>query len=293
MPALLAAIAFVLIWSSGFVVARAVIADADPQAFLLVRLALVALLMAGWAAAARDRWPRGRQLALHLVAGALLPGFYLCGGWWAIADGMPAGIMSLLGGLQPLMIAILAAALLGERLTARSWIGLAIGTLGVAFVLEPAIGNGVGGVTPLAAAVGIVAVIGMAAAAMIQRARLAADALAPGVALQNMSGTAVAVVAWLLIGERRWDGTPLLWGSLAWSVLGLSAAALTLLAWMLRHQGAARVSLLLLLVPPLAAVEAWALFGERLSAIQVAGFALALGGVLLARTAPPPDVEPA
>lgn len=279
-----APILFVLIWSTGFIVARAMIVDADPQAILLVRMALVAMVMGGWTVAARDRWPARRNVARHLLVGALLPGLYLCGSWWAVGRGMPAGIMSLLGGLQPLAVAVLAHALLGERLGPRSWLGLAIGTLGVALVLAPAIGRGAGGVSPAAAAVGIAAVIAMAGATLIQRGGLAADALAPAVAIQNLAGTAVAAVAVLTVGRWRWHDTALLWGSMAWSVLFLSAAALTLLAWMLRHQGAARVSALLLLVPPLAAIEARLLFGEHLMTVQLAGFALALGGVLLARS---------
>ena len=288
---LLAPPLFVLIWSSGFVVARSAILDADAQLVLLVRMAAVAGLMAAWAWYAQDRWPRGRQAALHLVAGMLLPGLYLCGGWWAIGDGMPSGIMSLLGGLQPLLVGLLSATLLRERLSRRSWAGLVIGTLGVALVLEPAIGRGTGGTTPLAAIVGVVAVVAMAGSTMIQRARLSVDALAPAVALQNAGGTLVALVALPLVGHLRWHSTPLLWFNLVWSILALSAAALTLLAWMLRHQGAARVSALLLLVPPLAAIEAWALFDETLVPLQIVGFGLALTGVLLAR-APGPAEAP-
>jgi drug/metabolite transporter (DMT)-like permease len=101
--------------------------------------------------------------------------------------------------------------------------------------------------------------------------------------VQNGGGTLVALAAMLAVGDYRWDGSAVLWAGLAWSVVALSAIGLGLLVWMVRHQGATRVSALLLLVPALAAVEAWALFGERLVAVQLLGFALALGGVLLAR----------
>jgi drug/metabolite transporter (DMT)-like permease len=99
-----------------------------------------------------------------------------------------------------------------------------------------------------------------------------------------MGGALVAIAATLLIGEYRWDGAPILWLGLGWSVLGLSAAGLSLLVWLVRHQGATRMSMLLLLVPPLAAIEAWILFGERLGPVQLLGFALALGGVLIGRS---------
>lgn len=292
MFAAIAPVLFVLIWSTGFIVARAVVPHADPQLFLLVRMALVSALLGGAAIVARERWPRGRQLALHLVAGALLPGFYLCASWWAVQQGMPAGIMSLLGALQPLIVAFLSFAIHRETLHGRGWAGLAVGVAGVAMVLAPAIERGGTAVPALAAAVAILSILGMAGATMIQHAHLAADPLRSAGALQNGAGTLVALVAVAALGHARWDNTPALWGGLAWSVLALSAAALSLLSWMLRHQGATRVSSLLLLVPALAAVEAWLFFGEKLGPIQLGGFVLALGGVLIARSrraTPPPE----
>jgi drug/metabolite transporter (DMT)-like permease len=289
-----APILFVLIWSTGFIVARAVIPHADPQFFSLIRMALVALVLGGAALVARDAWPRGRRLALHLATGAMMPGFYLCASWWAVKHGMPAGIMSLLGALQSLMIAFLAFALFRERLPARGWAGLAIGLAGVALVLLPALEHGVRGVSPMVAGIALLAVLMMAGATMIQHRHLAADPLRSGIAVQNAGGTLVAIVATLWLGGTWWDNSAMLWAGLAWSVLGLSVAALSLLSWMIRHQGATRVGVLLLLVPALAAVGAWWLFGEQLGPIQIAGFVLALAGVLLARAKPADAIpEPA
>ena len=292
MFAALAPALFVLIWSTGFIAARAVVPHADPQLFLVVRMGLVALLFAGMAMTTRESWPRGRKLLLHLVAGSMLPGFYLTASWWAVQQGMPAGIMSLLGALQPLIVAFLSFAIHGERLHGRGWLGLGVGVAGVAMVLAPALQHGSGALPPLAAGVAILSILGMAGATMIQHAHLAADPIRSAGAVQNGAGTLVAVVAALLLGHGRWDNSATLWLGLGWSVLALSAAALSLLSWMLRHQGATRVSSLLLLVPALAAVEAWAFFGEKLGPIQLAGFLLALGGVLLARSrnaTPPPE----
>ncbi len=289
-----APVLFVLIWSTGFIVARAVVPHADPQLFLVVRMGLVAALFAVAALAARESWPRGRRLALHLVAGTMLPGFYLCASWWAVQHGMPAGIMSLLGALQPLIVAFLSFLLHGEQLRRRGWAGLAVGVAGVVMVLAPAIERGGTGLPPGAAVIAILSILAMAGATMIQHAHLAADPLRSAGAVQNGMGTLVAVVTALAVGGGRWDQSATLWGALAWSVLLLSAAALSLLSWMLRHQGATRVSSLLLLVPALAAIEARAIFGERLEPIQIAGFLFALLGVLLARArdATPPS-EPA
>jgi drug/metabolite transporter (DMT)-like permease len=289
-----APILFVLIWSTGFIAARAVIPHADPQLFTMVRTGLVALVLGGAALVAREQWPRGRRLALHLVTGAMMPGLYLCASWWTVKHGMPAGIMSLLGALQSLLIAFLSFALFRERLPVRGWAGLAIGLVGVALVLLPALEHGVRGVNPFVAGIALLAVLMMSGGTMIQHRHLATDPLRSGIAVQNAGGMLIAIVATLWLGSARWDGSAMLWGGLLWSVLGLSVAALSLLSWMIRHQGATRVGVLLLLVPALAAVEAWWLFGEQLVIVQIAGFVLALAGVLLARGKPAETIpEPA
>jgi drug/metabolite transporter (DMT)-like permease len=285
---------FVLIWSTGFVVARWAVPHAAPQLILVARMGLTALLLGGAAVIAKESWPRGRQLRLHILAGAMLNGIYLCTSWWAVQQGMPAGIMSLLGALQPLVVAVGSFLFLGERLHGRSWTGLGIGLVGVALVLEPLLGKGIGnGVHPYVVIGAVASIVAMAAGTMIQRGSLSRDGMRVSGAVQNMSGAMVALLATIAQGDWRWDGSLPLWVGLAWSVLMLSTAALTLLVWMTRHQGATRVSVLLLLVPPLAAIEAWVLFGERLIAIQLIGFALALGGVLIARSKATPPPEPA
>jgi drug/metabolite transporter (DMT)-like permease len=286
-----ASILFVLIWSTGFVAARAAIPHADPQLFLLVRMVATAGSLFAVAAVARERFmPRGR-IALHLALGMMLPGFYLCASWWAVQNGMPAGIMSLLGALQPLPIALIAFAVFGERLPPRAVAGLAAGALGVALVLEPTIARGgaVGGALP--AILAVAAVIAMTIPTIAQQRLLGGDPLLAACAIQNVGGALIGVVAYAWLGTPRWDNGAMLWATLVWSVAGLSIGGLVLLAWLVRRQDATRVSTLLLLVPALGAIEAWALFDEALSAIQIAGFVLALAGVLLARRRAPAAVE--
>jgi drug/metabolite transporter (DMT)-like permease len=284
MLALIASALFVLIWSTGFIVARALAPHAAPEQVLALRLSATALLLGGAALMARQRPPHGR-IGRHLAAGAMLHGVYLCISWWAVNKGMPAGVMSLLGSLQPLMVAFVSVAFLGARLGGRGWTGLAVAIAGVACVLLPAIErSGAGGIPVIPALAGIVAILGMAGGTLIQRGSIAGDPILMSGAVQNAGGAAVAIAAMLIVGDYRWDGAPILLGGLLWSVLGLSAAGLSLLVWLVRRQGPTHSSMLLLLVPPLAAIEAWLLFGERLGPIQIVGFALALGGVLLGRS---------
>ncbi len=279
-------ILFVLIWSTGFIVAKAVAPHADLQLYLAARLGLTALVMGLAAVFGGARWPGAAATWPHLLAGALMQGVYLCASYWAISRGMAAGVMSLLGALQPLFTALFLVSVLGRKLPLSTWIGLVVGFAGVSLVLAPKLmSTGVGSLTPWTVAAALASVVSVTAGALVQK-RLAATDLRVAASIQNIGGVCVAVAVTWLVGTERWDGSPLLWGALIWAVLVPSMVGTTLLMWMMRHGEATKVTALLLLVPPLAALQAYLFFRETLSAVQFLGFALALFGVLLARSTP-------
>ena len=276
---------FVLIWSTGFIVAKAVLTHADLQFFLIVRFSLTAIVMGCAALVLRAPWPGARRAMPHVLAGALMQGVYLCASYWAITHGMAAGVMALLGALQPLFTALFSVSFMGKTLQARSWLGLSIGFAGVALVLAPKLMNhGVGSLTLLPVAAALVSVLASTGGTLVQK-WLAATDLRVAASIQSFGAALVAVLGAFLLGTPRWDGSTVLWGALVWSVLVPSMIGTTLLMWMMRHGDATKVTALLLLVPPLAAVQAYLFFGETLAALQFLGFALALGGVLMTRSA--------
>jgi drug/metabolite transporter (DMT)-like permease len=293
---------FVILWSTGFVVARAITPYADPNLFLIARFGGTAALFACVALAARAPWPRGREIGKHLFAGALLQGVYLGAGYWAVAQGLSVGVMALLGALQPLLTAAFAARLFGERLPPRRWTGMALGLAGVVLVLSPKLlaathaAHAASGALANAAAhshaspllvvlVAVVSVGSITAGTLYQKTSLAQADIRSASAVQNAGAAIVAVALALVLGETRWIASPTLWFSLAWGIAMLSGAGVTLLVWMVRNGDAARATALLFLAPPLAALESWLLFGETLTAVQMAGFGVALAGVLIARRA--------
>ena len=279
-----APILFVLIWSTGFIVAKAVSPHADLQLFLAARLAATAAVMGGLALIARVAWPRGRDIGYHFIAGALLQGVYLCFSYWAITHGMAAGVMSLLGALQPLFTALFVAST-GAMLSTRSWTGLFIGFVGVGCVLAPKLGStSTDSLTIASVVMALLSVIAMTFGSLFQQWLAKVDLRAAS-SIQNTGGLVVALLMVSLVGTGEWDGSPVLWSALVWAVLAPSVVATTLLMWMLRTGDATKVTSLILLVPPLAAVQAYLFFRETLTPIQIVGFGLALGGVLLARTA--------
>ncbi len=285
----LIAAVFVTLWSTGFVVARAIKPYADPNLFLLARFGGTALVLVLAAGAARAAWPRGRTFGKHLLAGALLQGVYLGAGYWAVAQGLAAGVMALLGALQPLLTAALAAPLFGERLTRRGACGMALGLAGVTLVLAPKLAAAAPvphGHAPasLVVAVSLLAIVSITAGTLFQKTSLAKADIRSAGAVQNLGAALVAALLAGVLHESRWIPSPVLWASLAWGIVMLSGVSVTLLMWMVRQGEASRATVLLFLAPPLAALQGYVGFGETLSAVQLAGFAVALVGVLLARS---------
>ncbi|RZI93170.1 MAG: EamA/RhaT family transporter, partial [Rubrivivax sp.] len=133
---------FVLIWSTGFVVARYAMPHSPPFKFLAVRYLLSVLCFAIWAWSARAAWPAGRRQWAHLaVTGVLMHAGYLGGVWAAVKLGMGAGLVALLVGLQPVLTAIWVSQR-GDAVTRRQWAGLALGFGGLALVVWQKLGMG-------------------------------------------------------------------------------------------------------------------------------------------------------
>jgi drug/metabolite transporter (DMT)-like permease len=276
---------FVLIWSTGFIVARVAEPHANLQLFLLVRFALAALVMGVAASANSAPWPRGRGFLAHVMTGMMMQGVYLCASYWAVAHGMPAGIMALLGALQPLFTALFLVVAARVKLGGRTWLGLLVGFVGVACVLSPKVAaSGGASVTLISTLAALLSVVAITAGTLFQKWLPETD-LRSAIAVQNLGAALVAGLAVLATGFTPWDNAPILWSTLAWAVLTLSVTGTTLLVWMMRHGDATKVTALLLLVPPLAAFQGHLFFNETLTQIQVAGFVLALLGVLMARSA--------
>ena len=277
-----APVLFVLMWATGFVVARLSAPHADPLTFLAIRFPIAGLLFAAIALAIAAPWPGARQALHATVAGAFLHGGYLGPVYWAVAHGMPAGVSALIVGLQPLMTAILAAWIVRERISLRHWLGLVVGILGVAMVVSPKLDLGLtGGITPLTTAVNVFGALSISFGTVYQKRFATALNLASGGAWQYVGATLSVLVVALLMEDLRFDGSPQVWFALGWSVVVLSLGAITLLMLLIRLGDVGRVSGLIFLVPGVSALMAYGLFGETLSLLQIIGMAVCAGAVLI------------
>jgi drug/metabolite transporter (DMT)-like permease len=272
---------FVILWSTGFIAAKYGLPYAPPLKFLLVRFSLVTALMTIVTLATRAPWPATRRQVAHIAVSAwLVHGVYLGGVFISIAAGMPAGTSAMLVGLQPVLTVFLARAWLGERITALQWGGLALGLAGVYFVVRHKIALG-GEPTALVAV--LVALVGISVGTLYQKKYCAHVDLRSGAVIQ-FAACSLLYAPIVAIAEREPIAfTPQFLFALGWSVIVLSVGAISLLYWLLRHGAAADVARLFYLVPPVTALMAFALFGERLDALAIAGMVLIAIGVALAR----------
>jgi drug/metabolite transporter (DMT)-like permease len=279
LPTALMPFVFVLLWSTGFIVAKFAAPHAAPLTFLLWRFGAVVLVLLPIIAMTAAPWPRSFATWLHVVAvGVLMQATYLGGVWWAIAEGMPAGASALIVGLQPLLTAFFAGAV-GERATARQWLGLLLGFGGVALVLSDRLTLQGAGVAPVAA--NLLALAGITAGTLYQKRFGAAVDLRTGSAIQFGASFLVLLPFVVASGRQAVHFGGEFWFALAWSVLVLSLVAMALLLTMIRRGRATEVASLMYLTPPATAVMAWLLFGEVLGAAAWAGVLVAMGGVAL------------
>jgi drug/metabolite transporter (DMT)-like permease len=280
-------VVFVLIWSTGFVVARYGMPHAPPLSFLAWRYALSVLAFALWVAWARPAWPRDRAQWWHLgVTGVLMHGGYLGGVWAAVKAGIPAGTVALIVGLQPLLTALWVSYSGAEhRIRPRQWLGLLLGLAGLALVVGRKFG--LGEVSPFNLALSLLALASITIGTLYQKRHVAPCDVRTANLVQLLAAFAVTLpLAWL--ESEPVVPHPELIGAMAWSVLALTLGGSSLLYLLIQRGAATRVTSLMYLVPPCTAVLAWWLFDEALGPVVLAGIALTAAGVALVVREPVP-----
>lgn len=275
MPAL-----FVLIWSTGFVVARLGMPHAPPMTFLCWRYALSLLGLAAWALWAKAAWPSSHRAWLHLaVTGVLLQAGYLGGVWSAVKLGLSAGTTALIVCLQPVLTAIFLEWQGGRgRVRPMQWLGLACGLAGVLMVVWDKLSLDEAHALNLGLAV--LALLSITAGTLYQKFNVGPTDVRSAGVVQMAAALVVSLpLAW-------WEQEPAVWHpemvvAMAWSVLALTMGASSLLYLLIQRGAAMKVASLFYLVPPCTAVMAWALFDEPLGWGLLMGFGLAAAGVAL------------
>lgn len=272
---------FVLIWSTGFIVAKFGLPYAPPLTFLLLRFVGVLAVLLPVAILMRMPWPVG-QIRHIAIAGVLVQAGYLAGVWCAIKMGMPAGLSALIVGMQPILTAF-AAATVGESVRRRQWIGFLCGLLGVGLVVANKIT--LVGLSWQSIAMSILALVSITMGTLYQKRYCPSFELRTGTIIQ-FAASIVVVLPFAIVFEHfnlaldtvAW--TPRFIGALLWAILALSIGAIFLLFMLIRKNAATQVTSLLYLTPPTTAIMAWLMFNEALSFTGLAGMVLAVIGVV-------------
>jgi drug/metabolite transporter (DMT)-like permease len=271
---------FVLIWSTGFVVARYGMPHAPPLGFLSWRYALSVLAFGLWIAAAGVALPRSAAQWAHLsVTGVLMQAGYLGGVWAAVKLGASAGTVALIVGLQPVLTAVWLSFGAQHRVSVRQWLGLALGLVGLLLVVWRKLG--VGEITPANFALALTALASITLGTLYQKRHLAPGDVRAAMFVQLLAALVVTLPLALVLENEPIRLHPEFVGAMAWSVLVLTLGGSSLLFMLIQRGAAAKVASLMYLVPPCTAVLAWLLFDEALGVAVLAGLAITAAGVAL------------
>ena len=288
---------FVLIWSTGFIVARYGMPHSPPFSFLLLRYVLSIACFLLWIVWAKVPWPQTRQQWCHLcVTGILVHACYLGGVWAAVKAGMGSGLSSLVVSIQPVLTAVWlswvsktasSADQASPAVTSRQWLGLLLGFIGLLMVVwhKLRVPSPMDHVTTANMLFALGALLAITVGTLYQKRFVQPCDVRSANTVQLMAAAVVTLPLALLESEAmRWNGE--LVGALAWSVLGLTLGGSSLFYLLIQRGAAAAVTSLLYLVPPTTAVMAWLLFGEGITAMTLAGTALTAIGVGLVVRSP-------
>ena len=270
---------FVVLWASGFIGAKLGLPYAEPLTFLALRMFGVVVLLGLFMLIAGAKWP-GREGALDsYVTGVLMHALYLGGVYISIAKGLPAALSALVVGLQPLLTSTVANRLLGERVAPRQWVGLVLGLSGVYLVVQDK--ATVGAATPLAWIAAVVGLVAITIGTVYQKRFGSGIDWRPAMFIQYAAAGILFALGATAFETRTVRWTPEFLFALGWLVFVLSFGAIWLLYFLIRRAAATRVVSLFYLTPPVTALMAWSLFGERLAPLALVGMAVCVAGVFL------------
>jgi drug/metabolite transporter (DMT)-like permease len=269
---------FVLIWSTGFVIARMAMPYVEPATFLFWRFAGVLMAMATLSLVWKISWPSKSQMLHIAVAGLLLQFGYLLGVWFAVRLGMTAGLVAIIVGLQPIITAWFAA-WVSEKVSPKQWIGLGFGFAGVALVVLEKISFN--HIPVLSYVLAFAALLSITFGTLYQKKYCPVFDLRAGSSIQ-FGVSAILCFACMYFfesGVMVWNASVI--GALLWAIFPLSIGSISLLFMMIRKGAATKVTSLLYLTPPTTALMAWLFFDEPFNLMMAAGLALTMTGVML------------
>jgi drug/metabolite transporter (DMT)-like permease len=272
---------FITLWSGGITAAKVAMVDSEPFTFMALRYAITLAVLGLAFIILRPALPKTPRDWLHLaVVGFLLQVLYFGACFVAFENGLSAGAAALIQAQQPILVAILAPWLAGERVDGRRWLGLALGLTGAVLVILARFE--IGPDKPLALAVMVFATLAITGATLYEKRFGTPHHPVTNNLVQYVVGLACVLPLAFAFETMAIHWTTGFSLALAYLVIGNSIIAISLLVAMIRHGDASKVSALFFLMPAISALIAWVVLGEPMPPLAWPGLAIAGLGVWLA-----------
>jgi drug/metabolite transporter (DMT)-like permease len=275
-----AAVVYVLLWASAFVPSRVIATSAPPLWILAARFLVAGVLLVAVACGARLRWPRdARSWGFAAAYGLLANATYLGLNYEALRH-LSSGMGAIIASTHPVLLAVLAPFLLGERLTARKAAGIVLGFLGVLVAMHArAASSTARPADVLLSGAGVLAMV--IATIVFKRARIATHLLVVNAISMVAAALVMLPCAILFEAAPHVVIAPQLVISFAYLVVVLSIGATLLWFWILSHGEASRVSAFYFLTPLFGIAAGAILLGERLYVLDGIGLLVVVAGIAL------------
>ncbi|MFK8250958.1 DMT family transporter [Ancylobacter terrae] len=274
---------FCVLWSSAFAGAKMALADCPPLILLSVRLLLAGSIMLSLAFVMDGRPNmRRRDVAALVCIGIVNNAVYLGLNWTALTFTSSA-YTAVLTSCMPLVVALFAGPLLGERLSLVKWGGIALGLIGVVIVLRSRLAGAHESLAGTLLVGG--GMLALATGTLAFKYFSPRGGVWSGNAIQCLAG-GLALVPVALMTESFADirFTPNLFGGLAFLVVAVSIGGYGLWFYLLTRSSATAASSLHFLMPPLGLFFGWLLLGEAIPPLDIIGILpIALGIWLVTR----------
>ncbi|WP_270181245.1 DMT family transporter [Alkalihalobacillus sp. CinArs1] len=275
---IIAAVGFVIMWSSGFVGARLGTAEASSMTILMWRFIVASGILAIW-----WLWKQRKKLSVKSVATQALIGLFAQSGYLycvflSVENGVSAGTSNLITTLQPIVAAALAGPILNESTSKKQWGGLVLGILGVLFVVYGDLGSSTS--VPLwAYALSFMAMISLVFATLYEKTLKSSISITDALPIQTLISALFFTIIAVNTGQATPPATTSFWIAVAW-VAGLSTIGGYGFYWLnLKLGSITRVSSLLYLTPPVTMVWSYVMFGDRIGFLTIVGMVVCSLGV--------------
>ena len=271
---------FILLWSSAFITTKPIIDNSDPFSALAFRFFVVAIGFYLFSIYTKHSVVVPKKNLLESIAsGVLFHGFYLGGVFYSISIGMPTGIAALIVTLQPVLTNALSGPMLGEKVSAKQWIGVLLGFAGATLVLGLDIGSEIP-ITGLIAT--IIALIAITSSTIWQKKLSNNLPLSVSNFYQAVGGCLFHILIIIFFAKPYIDFSQTFLIAMSHQIFLVSFGAFTILMYLIKNNSASKTVSIFFLIPATSAFMAWLFLNESLTNLDLLGFLITTIGVYIA-----------